>query len=316
MPQPAAVSPAPAAPSNGAVKPAPVVTTKPTVPAPGAPAAEVEPTFEVTVDGKPAKLTRRQIEKYAGKGAFADQLIDQAKKAIAATKAENERREALKKRIKEDKKARAEFLREHGLEEDDIARERLSAKLSEAEMTPEQRAIKERDDRIAALEAEKKSTEEEQKQQRLTANAQRIQARIETELDAAWERAGFKRGDADTFFAVYEAMKEFHGLGLLNTENFGPADADRICEAARENIDRSFKSLETAVTKGLKGKALYDRLGKSVVDELNRYQIELVRGGGAKAAQQPAPVSAKPASKPDEYLTLDQARAKVREMGK
>ncbi len=309
---PPSVPVAPAAP----VTPQAVKPTTPAAPSqPAAPAAE--PTFEVTVDGKPVKLTRRQIERYAGKGAYADQLIEQGKKAINTTKAENERREALKKRLKEDRSARDEWMREHGLDPDEYARERLTEKLAESEMTEEQRENARLKKDIADRDAKLKEVDDEKAKTRLTENAKRIQARIENELGAAWERAGFTQGDAESFFAVYEAMSEFHGLGLLNPEAFTAADADRICEAARENIDGAYKRLESQVTKGLKGKALYDRLGKSVVDELNRYQVELIRGGGMQKSDRMVKlVSDKPAAKSEDYMTLDQARAKVREMGK
>jgi hypothetical protein len=66
------------------------------------------------------------------------------------------------------------------------------------------------------------------------------------------------------------------------------------------------------VLKGLKGKALYDRLGRSVVDELNRYQIELVRGGGKVAEAPRAPQQVAPA--PSEFLTIDQAREQIRKL--
>jgi NADH dehydrogenase/NADH:ubiquinone oxidoreductase subunit G len=305
MPTPVAVAPVAPAPTNGAVKP--------TAPVAASAAPVTEATFEVTVDGKPTKLTRKQIEKFAGKGAYTDQVLRQAKEAIAATKKADAERAERESIWDDEERLEAELEKRGKL--DVLARKRLAKKLAEQEMTPEQRAIAERDAKIADLEKTNKAAEEERAQQRLSENAKRIHARIESELDSAWERAGFERNNPDTFYAVYEAMKEMNDLGLLNAKDFTAADADRICEAARENIDGAYKRLESNVAKGLKGKALFDRLGKQVVDELNRYQIELIRGGGAKRAAQAAePV--KPAAKPDEYLTLEQARAKVREMGK
>jgi hypothetical protein len=49
-----------------------------------------------------------------------------------------------------------------------------------------------------------------------------------------------------------------------------------------------------------------------VVDELNRYQIELVRGGGKVAEAPRAPQQVAPA--PSEFLTIDQAREQIRKL--
>lgn len=306
MPAPVAVAPAaPVAP----VTPRPVVTpTKTGAPA-TAPAAAAEPTFEVTVDGKPAQLTRKQIEKYAGKGAYADKVIQQAKEALAAVrKAEAEHAE--REGIWDDEERLEAELRKRG-KLDALARKRLQQGIAEAEMTPDQRALAERDAKIKALEDAQKKTEEERSQQRLNENAKRIQVHMESELAAAAERVGLTR-DEEGFYAVYESMKEFRDLGLLDPKTFSSADAERICEAAKERIDGGFKRLESAVLKGLKGKALYDRLGRSVVDELNRYQIELVRGGGKVAEAPRAPQQVAPA--PSEFLTIDQAREQIRKL--
>lgn len=268
----------------------------------------------MTVDGKPALLTRKQIEKYAGKGAYADKVIQQAKEALAAAKKADAERAERESIWDDEEKLAAELERRGKL--DLLARRRLEQKMAEAEMTPEQRAIAERDAKIKALEDAQKKTEEERSQQRINENAKRIQAHMESELASAAERVGLTR-DEDGFYAVYETMKEFRDLGLLDPKTFSSADAERICESAKERIDGGFKRLESAVLKGLKGKALYDRLGKSVVDELNRYQIELIRGGGPKTSEGIRTINpGAPASKPEEYLSLDQARAKVRELGK
>lgn len=284
MPAPVAAVPAPAAPAaptNGAAPAA-------------APAAE--PVFKVKVNGELREYKQAEAERLLSKAAFADQAIRQSKEALKATQAEREEREALKKRIKEDKAARDQFLREHGIEPDEFTRERLSEKLREAEMTPEQKRIAELEAAKAEADKKLKAADEEKAQQRLSENAKRIQATIENELDAAWKRADFERGP-DAFFAVYEVMQEFVGLGLLDpNQPFSAAMADRIIETARENIDGTDKRREAAVLKGLKGAALKKRLGPETWREVLRYAAEEFRGGGIKPA---APAPAAPAKKED-----------------
>ena len=269
---------APAAPTNGV---APVAT-----PAAAAP----EPTFEVTVGGKPTKLTRKQIEKFAGKGAFADATVSQTKealKAIKAREAELAEREGV---WDDDEKLEAELLKRGKL--DTLARRRMAAKIAEQEMTPEQRRIAELEASNAESAKKLKAADDEKKAQQLTENAKRIQASIETELDSAWKRAEFERGP-DAFYAVYEVMQEWSGLGLIDANQpFSAALADRIIEQARENIDGTDKRREAAVMKGLKGAALAKRLGPEVVKEILRFKTEEFRNGG------PKPPSGAPASQP------------------
>lgn len=315
MPAPVAVAPAPAAPNAptpaaNIAKPAPVAGTsvaKPPEGAATAPAA-AETHFEVKVNGETKKYTRAEAERLLSKAGFADATVQQAKQALKAAaelRAKQAEQDAL---WDDDEKLEAELKRRGKL--DKLSLKRLEHKMAEADMTPEQRAIKERDDRIAELEGKTKAADEEKKQAQISERAKRIQARVSSELDTAWERAGFERG-ADNFAAVYDVMREWRDLGLLpKGEEFNAMHADRIIEQARDNIEGSFKRLESATLKGLKGKALVDRLGKSVVDEVLRYRVELLRGGGAKPQNQTPPPKNGEAT--PTYTTPQELMAKMR----
>lgn len=296
--------------------PVPVVTPTTPVAKPAAPTSAPTETaiadyIEANVKGEKRRFTREEAARNLSKISFADDLARQAKEALKATTAEKAEREALKARIKTDKKARDAWLREHGIEPDEFALGRLDEKLREAEMTPEQREIAKRDAEIAELKAKQQEREAEAEEQKLSARTQHIQKHVENTLAQSWESAGFEKG-ADSFMAVYKVMAEWNELGLLpKGEDFTPAFADRIIDAARENIDGAFKALESAALKNLKGKALYERIPKAVRDELNRYQLEQLRGGGPKPQAAGAPPAQKPADGPG-FLTPAQALKAIR----
>ncbi len=276
------------------------------MPANGAPAAAApEATFEVTVDGKPTKLTRKQIEQFAGKGAFTDQVLRQSKQAIAAAK-KLEAEYAERESIWDDEERLMSELEKRG-KLDNIARRRLAKHVQQAEMTPEQRERQAAEDRAAAAEAKLKGIEEEHAKKSLSENAKRLQVRIEGQLAEAAERVGLpKSGDA--FYAIYDALRESVELGL-------PFDPEQVVETAKANIDAGFKRLEQSTLKELKGQALEDRLGKTIVDELIRHRIAL-RRGGAVPGKAAAPAAAAQKGDGPGYLTPEQAREKIRGLGR
>lgn len=294
MPDPIVAPVAPAAPTNGAA---------PTTAATAAPVAEAEPTFEVTVDGKPQKLTRKQIEKYAGKGAFADKAIRQASEALKTTKAEREAREALKEKLKTDKAARREWLKEHGIETEEFAREVLQEKLSEInkeEMTPEEkRAAKAEAERDEARK-EADGFREEKKKAALAEATKRNSAKMEDSLLESCTKIGLKHSP-DTLIALEPVVKEFAETGL-------PFDPDVIAETAKANVDESFARLARDVAAGLKGAALVERLGPEVVKEVLRYRTEVHRNGGPPKPG--APPTPKPAA-PDSTITPEEFKRKM-----
>ena len=265
--------------------------------APKAPEAPKEPPrmFKAKVGGEEREFSEAEVTKLLSKNGYADQAIRQAKEAMAALK----KREA--ELAEEDGLDDEEILRRRKRDPEAFARRVLEKKLREAELTPEQRELATRDARIAELEAKQKAADAEREEAGVRELAARKQRQMETELAAAAEKAGVSK-DADGFYSIYEAVKESVELGL-------PWDAERICETARENQDAAFKKLEASVLKGLKGKALIDRLGKPVLDEINRYQIELIRGGGAKPA-----ASQKPAAQVDgpKYISPQELQQKMR----
>lgn len=273
---------------------------------------EAEQTFELQVDsGTKRKVTLTELKKLAMKSGYADKITQQTKDALRTIK---QREAELQQKLAAFKSDPDSFMREQGIDPDEFAHSKLRRKLAEAEMTPEQRQLEERRLENEELKKKLQAFDEEKKTARLNEATERAKARISTELDTAWERAGFERG-AESFFAVYEVMNEWKELGLLPKQaEFSAAHADRIIEQAKANLEGVDKRREAAVLKGLKGKSLYDRLGKSVVDELNRYQIELFRGGKKTTDVTPPPRAGTASS--SGYITPSEAAEQIRKMGK
>lgn len=276
---PDAVAPAPAA---------PVATAQPNG---GAPVAKTEaapePRYKLTVDGKEGEFTRREVEKFAGKGAFADKLIKQAKEALAAAAAKREK-DAEDDSVWQDDAKLEEYLAKKGADLDRLARRRLEQRVKAEQMTPEQRDAADKARENDQLKAEIKKRDDDAKAARQAEATQVLQQRMESQLADAAERAGYPK-NPDAFDAVREVIREWKRLQL-------PWDPERIIATAQENIDRSFDDLRGRVTKGLTGKALADRLGEDVVKEIIRYRTELLRNGGLR----PAPITQAPQAKKED----------------
>lgn len=298
-------APAPAAPA------AALATTKPTngvaPAASGAPDADPI-VWEGTVDGQPTKIKKSEAGKYLSKGKFADKTIQQAREALKAA-AEFKAKMAEQESVWDDEdKLEAELAKRGKL--DLLARKRLEQKLREQELTPEQRRIAELEAAAADKDKKLKAVDEEKEQQAISARAQHIQKRIESMLGDAWQRAGFETGDSDAFMAVYDVMREWKEIGLLpKADDFSPMFAEQVVDAARQKMEGAFKGLEAAVLKGLKGEALAKRLGDPVVNEILRFKVEQLRGGGVKKPGGPAPAA--PAT-PETFISPQEAMKRMR----
>lgn len=257
----------------------------------------------ITIDGEEVTLTTAELIRDAQKARFANKAITQAKHALRAY--QQEKAEEAQ-RLEAGKKNPAELLKRAGIDPDEFARAILAKKMQEAELTPEERRIQELEAENETHKQERQRAAEEKKSQRISAAAKQRQAQMLKELTAAAEKVGVPR-DQDGFYAVYEAVAEFQKAGL-------PFDAERIAEVARENIDGGFKRLESAVLKGLKGKALVDRLGPEVVKEVLRFKVEEVRGGGGKRPAVTMQNTQKQAQA-SPYITPDEAKEQIRKLG-
>lgn len=287
MPTPAPVipaAPAAAAPLNGAA-----TAAKPVTP----PADQAPQTFQVKVDGQMTTFTLDQLLKNASKSGYADKLIKQATEAAKRIKSIEAQREQL---LADKKKNPHALLKEYGVDPDEFAHSILSKKVSESQMTPEQRRIAELEAREAEMRGQLEERTKAEQKQHQTRLAQQFQKKIESELSSAATRAGIEP-NSQGFYAIYEAFKEAVELDL-------PWDPDRIVEVAKESLDGAHGRLEKAVVGGLTGEALLTRLGPTVVEAVLQARVAQIRGGkmnGAKPAN--GTQAPKPVEKPSQYLS-------------
>ena len=265
-------------------------------------APEVDDSLELTVDGQVERLPRAEAIKRLQKAAFADKVTQQAREALKAVKAREEAWKAEMAELETDEEA---FLRKKGRDPEALARKILERKLRESEQTPEQREAEAAKAEAASLKKQLAEHTAKQEAAALEQQTVHIQKLMESELHRAATAKGMAT-DADSFYAIYQAVQESFDAGL-------PVDAgwaDRIIERAQETTEGAFTKLEQAVLKGLKGDALVKRLGPAVVEELRRHRIEQLRGKRA------APVAPPPVEVPKQsgYLSIQEANAQMRRL--
>lgn len=289
---PAAPAAAPASPT-GAAGPA----AKPPVTAPKtAPAAEEM--FEVPVNGQVKKYTKAELIKMGSRVGYADEAMRTAKQLSAEAAKLKASKDQLKEYAKNDPEG---FLREYGVDPDTFIRSTVEKRVKQSEMTPEQLAIKERDDKIAAYEAREKQSEAKTQAQKQAVITQQLQKQMIDQLTVATEGSGIDRGNPDHFAILKDVIKEFYELGL-------PWDPQEVVRHATERINEGFTKLEQAVVNGLTGQALEDRLGPKVVQAVKDHLVakhNAAKGRPFTAGAGPA-ATPRPAQKPSEYITPKQ----------
>jgi hypothetical protein len=268
----------PAAPVAPVTPPA-AKANAPAAKAPDAPAGEppkVEPKpeprrYKVKIDDEEVEVDEQELQRGYSHSRAANKRMQEAAKA---------RKEAdeLIARAKADP---WETLKGAGLDPDALAMERVY-KLMEAEkMTPEQRAIAERDAKIKEFETRE-----------ATAKEQAAKAQADVEMAAAREQLNRE---------IPEAAKA-HGLpptprvGRMMLENMmtqartGRApDAGMAARYALETV----RAETSALLRDLPPEQVVKVLGADLVAKLNAYAVQQVRGG-------PPPAPVPPASSPSE----------------
>lgn len=316
-------------PAAAPAAPAPAVPAVPTTaapkapaPAPGAPpAAAPEQFFEVKVDGQPKKYTRAEAEKLLSKAGYADKVIQQSKEAIrAAQEAKTKAEQSAAERLQRAKERTEDFLREHGIDPDEFARQRLEKKVEEGKLTPDQKRALEAERKAQELADKLAAQEKEREAEGIKARTTQIQRHIETTLAQAAKRAGIEPGDT-SFAAIHAALKEAWDLGLLPEDGMiAPHHADVIVDEAKANIEGQFGRLEKAVLNGLTGEALLKRVGDKVALEVSKALVARVRGSGsatapAPGAPPPAPPPPPAEPQPTGYLSEAEVDKKLRKLG-
>ncbi len=300
-------------PANTSLPTAPKPPT-PAAPKPAAPeaAASPEPLYDIVVSGQKKKVPLQELIRRAQKGDFSEQLTRQASDAIKATKKREEEIAAREALWEDDDKLSAELEKRGKL--DAITRRRLEQKLAEQGLTPEQREAQQHQARADAAEGKLKDNETQQQTKAREERYRMVSQQTETELMSATERLKFER-TPESFGALHSVFAEWVELGLLGEEPATPWQAEQMVQAAAEKLDGARSELQSKILAAKDGAGLYELLGKEGREKLNQYQLALLRGTVAKPAEA-APQQPKPAQAQSKYITPDEARAKLRMLGR
>ncbi len=298
---PAAPAAAPAPVTNGATPPKPSGEAK----------AAPEESWEFKEDGKTVKLTKAEAQKRFAEAQYAKKRMQEAADEAKTLRAEQAKakadREADAKLRKEN---RAEWLKKNEIEEESLAREVLERKLKEQDMHPAELALEKSKRENAELKKAEEARQSEAKQAEVTQTAKHITQWMIDGLNKAAATAGLGIGPRE-FHVIHSVAAEFGDAGV-------PLDADwhnRVIAEAKERIEGSYQKLESAVTAGLTGEALVNRLGKRVVDEVLKHRLEQIRGKKTFGQGKPA-AEAPPVAKPSRYIDMRQAEAELRKASK
>lgn len=214
-------------------------------PAAAAPAAPAEAPAQPAVDAKaappkPAEAFRKVL-KIDGK----EVVVDSEEKlhALAMKGFGSEKRFAEAARLRKEAEERAAKLKEDpwsvleelGLDPDDLATKRLSAKMQREMLTPEQREAAELKKKLEAYEAKEKAAKEEAEKTELTAAQEKYQAELSDSLPKVLAASGLPKTER-SIVRIAEKMRDNlkHGIDL---------PPERLAEEVREEYLAEFKEL-------------------------------------------------------------------------
>lgn len=276
----APVAPAEAAPTEAPAeaqgKPAPksVAEAKPE-------ARKLPQPFKVKHKGKEVVIdTEEKAQHYISKGFGAHEFFEQGRKAKEEAEAKLSKYARLKSEKPED--ILAVLVEETGDEEK--ALERLEAILYEkrvkaAQMTPEQRAIAERDAKLA--EYARKEQEAKQK-----AEQEVLDKQTQAELDR-WSKTAMdtlQAGKIDPKIApvVLSRMKPYIDAAIeMNADPAAPeVFADYIADE---------KAVFKSIAESMEGDALVEWLGEAAANKIRKWDLARLRNGNAPKPAQPQP---------------------------
>lgn len=320
MSEAAAPSPAPAGgsapvapsstPSNGATP----GSSQPPSPAPGSgertesvPAAEAKPQTprqmvtkhygkERTWDLENAEHLR-ELQVLAEIGGSGREKFHEAQKM-------REEAEAERALLKKDPWA---LLEKHGLNPDELAEQRMLALLEKqrrmAEMTPEDQARTHVQSEREKLQAEREAFEKHQYETQLQHEQGRILPVFTEHVPKALAAAGLVDDKGAPIGPASDLLRTYLQDAIDAGSGVTPETIQWAAQAARNDVNQMLQ----ATTKGLKGQALVDFLGKDVANELRRHdRDEYLKKRNAPPAA-PKPTDAPAPKEPERgYMTLQE----------
>jgi hypothetical protein len=285
--------PSPASAEGGkadASAPKPNGSTGPETPKPEAPPAPRR--FKLKVNGSEREVDEPQYHTYAQKGLAADAAWQERAK-LQTERAEFERR------LKEDPIG---LLRESGHDVDELTARYVLEQAKAEQETPEQRRIREYEEKLQAYEAEKEERAQAERAEQTRVATEQARAEYGEKFSAALEKAGIPRGP--------QAAWALSRMAILEQQNLDQGlemSADQLAAVVSESIGGDvgtyFGTLEDEALLARAGPELTTRFTRAVVARYKRQQAEAA--GGGKAAPPPTPKPTPPRDDTGKFSRAD-----------
>lgn len=283
-------SAAPEAAVSGGAPAAPKAPPKPEA----AEAKAAEDFFEVTIGKEKKRLTREEAQRRLQK-----ELAGEAR-----LRAASEKEKQLEERWNKLREAPDSVLSELGIDVEKLAEQRMAERARQSMMTPEERALAERDAQLADVQKQLKTYETEKKQAALAQRQEKLFQGFEKALLTAAESAQLA-ADPQTFVMLSEVANEFLELGL-------PLEPAHLAAEVKERQEKGFEAHAARVLANLSGPALLEKLGPKVVDEVLKAALAKAQKKNPYAPEQKAdtPEATTPQPRQKKYVTEEEFNRK------
>lgn len=246
--------------------------------------------YLIKVNGKLKELTRDDLIRKA-------QMADASQEKWAKSAERTKRVQTLLGALQDPDPDRQEAaLRELGMDPDKLAERRLTRRVQDAQLTPEQRRIAELEAQIQneARSAKERDAQREQEQREALDKAEwgRLEAEYTAEIDRAskaGELAGLKPAEVLYHMADAAEMNLEFGMQLTPTQ---------LLQEAKGKITDMRESLRSQVLGSLQGDQLLDFMGVDVVNRVLAAARDRYKRGQAQPPQKPAQIAPSAPEKP------------------
>jgi hypothetical protein len=195
-----------------------------------------------------------------------------------------------------------EFYRQLGKDPDKIAEEKMIRRAQMAQMTDEQRAIAERDEKLRQYEERDKQRATQEKQQAMNQRQEMLIERYKQEFAQVAEQHGFEKTWDDLY--RYADARE---MLLKKTRGVAPTPAE-IAAVAKKGLDRDVDRSIGA----LDGEALLRRLGPKALDKITKAVLARHQQTHGAAPVQQAAAAQEPERR-QEYITDAELNKRMRD---
>lgn len=226
--------------------------------------------FRLKVNGAEREVEEAQYHTLAQKGLAADERWREAQRVQAE-------RDELERMLQENP---IELLRKRGLDVDYLTAQYVLKQAEAEQETPEQRKIREYEEKLQSYEREKAEAAEAERQAAFQAKQEASRQEYGEKFSSALEKAGIPRGPQAAW-----ALSRMAQLEMQNLEQGLEFTADQLAQIVSSDMLTEQHSLFGA----LDGEPLLERLGPELVQKVTRavvarYTAEKEKAAGAKPA--------------------------------